>query len=462
MIDFSPLLLADKGQPATRLILVDKKGFEAWLKAQPERLRHVAAAQGFKGDANQLAIMPGEKSDWSALLGVGDMAELGPWCLARAAEALPEGTYRLEGQAPGAAMLGWLLGQYRFDRYKADQSHKGPRVLLTGEPARIEETLSIAAATALVRDLVNTPAQDLGPRELGEAVLDTCKPFSATSSETSGARLEAQFPLIHAVGRAAAPDCAPRLVEVEWGDPRHPRVAIVGKGVCFDSGGLDIKPAAGMRLMKKDMGGAAHALALAFLVMKNRLPVRLHLLVPAVENAISGNAFRPGDVIKSRKGLTVEIGNTDAEGRLILADALTKAAEASPELILDFATLTGAARVALGPDLPALFANDEAVAEALLSAGTAVSDPVWRMPLWKQYGEMLASDIADLGNVSEQPMAGAVTAALFLQKFVPEETPWAHFDTFAWRSSATPGRAKGGEALGLRAAWHMLKARYGS
>jgi leucyl aminopeptidase len=250
------------------------------------------------------------------------------------------------------------------------------------------------------------------------------------------------------------------LIEVEYGDQRHPRLAIVGKGVCFDSGGLDIKPSSGMRLMKKDMGGAAHALALARLVMKARLPVRLHLLIPAVENAVSGGAFRPGDILRSRKGLTVEIGNTDAEGRLILGDALARAAEAEPELILDFATLTGAARVALGPDLPALFASDDALGEALLAAGSEVADPVWRMPLWTPYEEMLASDVADIGNASDAPMAGAVTAALFLRKFVPEGTPWAHLDTFAWRGSARPGRPKGGDALGLRAAWSMLTTRY--
>ncbi|HLL31991.1 MAG TPA: leucyl aminopeptidase family protein, partial [Allosphingosinicella sp.] len=243
-------------------------------------------------------------------------------------------------------------------------------------------------------------------------------------------------------------------------DRRNPRIALVGKGVCFDSGGLDIKPSSGMRLMKKDMGGAAHALALARLVMKSRLPVRLHLLIPAVENSVSGAAFRPGDVLRSRKGLTVEIGNTDAEGRLILGDALTKAAEGEPELILDFATLTGAARVALGPDLPALFANDDALADSLLAGGRAVADPVWRMPLWGPYEEMLASDIADIGNASDAPMAGAVTAALFLQKFVPDGVPWAHLDTYAWRGSAKPGRPKGGDAFGLRAAWSALASRY--
>jgi len=262
------------------------------------------------------------------------------------------------------------------------------------------------------------------------------------------------------VGRAATSDRAPRLLELTWGNPRHPRVAVIGKGVCFDSGGLDIKPSSAMRLMKKDMGGAAHALALAALAMKQQLPIRLHLLIPAVENAVSGAAFRPGDILRSRKGLSVEVGNTDAEGRLVLGDALTRAGEERPDFILDFATLTGAARVALGADLPALFANDDGVAERLVALGDAVSDPMWRMPLWPGYDEMLASDIADLGNVSDAPMAGAVIAALFLERFVPEGTAWAHIDTYAWRPAAKPGRPKGGDALGLRAAWQLLKERY--
>jgi leucyl aminopeptidase len=266
--------------------------------------------------------------------------------------------------------------------------------------------------------------------------------------------------MIHAVGAAATKERAPRLIEFEWGRPDHPKIAVIGKGVCFDTGGLDIKASAGMRLMKKDMGGAAHALALAQLIMAARLPVRLHVLVPAVENSVSAAAARPGDVLRSRKGLSVEIGNTDAEGRLILADALTRAGELEPGLIVDFATLTGAARVALGPDLPALFANDDALAADLLAAGSAVNDPLWRMPLWQPYEELFASDIADIANAGDSPFAGAVTAALFLQKFVAAGTPWAHLDTFAWRSAAKPGRPKGGEALGLRAAWAMLKVRY--
>jgi leucyl aminopeptidase len=461
MTEISDLLQPDKGQAATALHLVDKHCFDAWLQAQPQRIRQAATAQGFKGEGYQLAVLPGDKDGWSAVLGVANVDELSPWCLAKAAETLPEGQYRLEGRGPGPAALGWLLGQYRFDRYRKEQTPKGPRVLLTGEPAAISGHVRLAEATNLVRDLVNTPAGDMGPAELEESARALAKECGARLIVTAGKALENGYPMVDAVGRAASPDRAPRLIEIEYGDTRHPRIAIVGKGVCFDSGGLDIKPASGMRLMKKDMGGAAHALALAGLVMRERLPVRLHLLIPAVENAISGNAFRPGDILRSRKGLSVEIGNTDAEGRLILGDALARAGEDEPELILDFATLTGAARVALGPDLPPLFANDDALAQAFLASGEAVSDPLWRMPLWPHYEEMLASDVADIGNAAEGGMAGAVTAALFLQKFVPEDIAWAHVDTFAWRPSAKPGRPKGGDALGLRAAWHMLSARYG-
>jgi leucyl aminopeptidase len=460
MTDLKSLLKPDQGQRATALQLVDKKGFETWLKAQPARLRHAAEAQGFKGEGFQLAILPGERDEWSAVLGVADVGDLSPWCLAKAAESLPEGSYRVAGRGPGPAMLGWLLGQYRFDRYRKEAKCAGPRVLLTDEPARIDETVLIAESTFLVRDLVNVPASDLGPAQLEAAVAALAGECGAKLAVTVGKALEAGYPMIAAVGAAAAPGREPRLIEFEHGDRRHPRLAIVGKGVCFDSGGLDLKPSSGMRLMKKDMGGAAHALALARLIVRTRLPVRLHLLIPAVENAVSAAAFRPGDILRSRKGLTVEVGNTDAEGRLILGDALARAAEAEPELILDFATLTGAARVALGPDLPALFANDDILADDLLAAGVAVADPLWRMPLWKHYEEMLASDVADLGNMADAPLAGAVTAALFLQKFVPEGTPWAHLDTFAWRPAAKPGRPRGGDALGLRAAWDLLKKRY--
>ena len=357
-------------------------------------------------------------------------------------------------------MLGWLSAQYRFDRYKRDGKPTGPRILLTADVARIAPTVGLAEATALVRDLVNTPAADMGPGDLEHEAKRIAKAHGATVTVTKGHDLETGYPMIHAVGLAAAKEHAPRLIEIEWGNPANPRIAIVGKGVTFDSGGLDIKPSSGMRLMKKDMGGAAHALALAQLVMANRLPVRLHMLIPAVENAISGNAFRPGDILTSRNGLTVEIANTDAEGRLVLADALTRASELEPTLIVDFATLTGAARVALGPDLPAMFSNDDALAESLLDAGLKADDPVWHMPLHSGYSDMLKSDVADLNNSPDGGFAGAITAALFLQKFVPPATPWLHLDTFSWRPSSKPGRPNGGDALGLRAVWAMLIARF--
>jgi leucyl aminopeptidase len=461
MTDLAALLQPDKGQPAFALHLVDKKGFEAWLAAQPERARSAVGVQDFRAEGYQFALLPGDRAgEWSAALGVANVNDPSVWCLSKAADLLPEGTYRVADRSAGPAILGWLLGQYNFGRYKQDKAPKGPRILLTDAPARIDETVAIAEATFLVRDLVNTPAADLGPQELEDSAAALAAEYGGALTVTRGEALEQGFPMVAAVGRAALAERAPRMIELAWGDQRHPKLAIVGKGVCFDSGGLDIKGAEGMRLMKKDMGGAAHAFALARLVMGARLPVRLHLLVPAVENAISGAAFRPGDVLKSRKGLTVEIGNTDAEGRLILGDALARAGEESPELIVDFATLTGAARVALGPDLPATFVNDDALAAELMAAGEAVSDPLWRMPLWKHYGEMLSSDIADIGNVGEGAMAGSVTAALFLQKFVPEGIAWAHLDTFAWRAKPRPGRPKGGDALGLRAVFEVLKSRF--
>ena len=460
MTDFARLLEPDRGQPARTIHVIHPESWTDWLAAQPPRVRATIAAHKLTGKAGNKAILPGEVAeDWSALL-VCDEAETSPWRIASQAAILPEGAYRLASGEPGAAMLGWCLAQHTFTRYRKDESPQGPRVLLTGEPGRIDETMRVAEATARVRDLVDTPAADLGPAELESEVAALAQAHGATLTVTKGRELESGYPMIHAVGQAAAKGREPRLIELEWGNPAHPRIAIIGKGVVFDSGGLDIKPSSGMRLMKKDMGGAAHAVALAGLVMQARLPVRLHLLIPAVENAIAGNAFRPGDVLASRKGLTVENTNTDAEGRLILGDALTKAAEGNPELILDFATLTGAARVALGPDLPPLFTDDEALAADLLAAGIAEHDPLWRLPLWSGYDEMLKSDIADLINAPDGGFAGATTAALFLRRFVPNGIAWAHLDVFAWRPTAKPGRPKGGDALGLRAAWRVLRERY--
>ena len=464
MTDFASLLRPDRGEPAHLVHLVDKASAADWLARQPAPRRAVLEAMRFDGKgAHRFAILPAVDGGFEVVAAVASRDGLTPWCLARLGEALPAGTYRLSDQAPGAAALGWLLGQHRFDRYRTTpEPGAGPRILLTTEVAAIDRIIAEAQATALVRDLVDTPASDLGPAELEAAVRALGDESGATVEVTHGDKLDTGFPMIAAVGRGATRDRAPRLIELTWGRATDPRLAIIGKGVCFDSGGLDIKPASGMRLMKKDMGGAAHALALAQLIIARRLPVRVHLLIPAVENSVSAAAFRPGDVIGSRRGLKVEIDNTDAEGRLVLGDALTRAGEESPELIIDFATLTGAARIALGPDLPALFVNDDALAGQLLAAANDSADPLWRMPLWDDYDDMLKSSLADLANSADSPMGGALTAALFLRRFVPEGVEWAHLDTFAWRASSRPGRPKGGDALGLRAVLTALEARFGA
>ena len=465
MTDFASLLQPDRGGPAHAIHLVDKGSFADWAKNQSAARRALLAAARFEGKTGfQFLILPGMRDDdWEVVSTVANVAELSPWCLAKLGEALPEGRYRLADGDPGPAMLGWMLGQHRFNDYKTKSDpERGARVLLTQEAVDIDQMVRLAEATALVRDLVDTPAADMGPADLEATARALAKDHGAKVEVTSGDALATGYPMIAAVGQGAASDRAPRLIELRWGKDSAPRFAIVGKGVCFDSGGLDLKPASGMRLMKKDMGGAAHALALAKLVMGAKLPVRLHLLVPAVENSVSAASYRPGDVLSSRKGLKVEIDNTDAEGRLVLGDALAKAGEDEPELMIDFATLTGAARVALGPDLPATFVNDDELAASIEAAAKQVSDPIWRMPLWDGYDEMLKSDLADLSNAADSPMGGAVTAALFLRRFVPKDTPWAHFDTFAWRPSARPGRPKGGEAMGLRAVFAMLQGRYGA
>ena len=461
MTDFDALLTAERGQKARLIHLVDKDSFANWAKKRPADDRALLEAMRFDGKSGfAFALLP-RGSEFEVVSTVKDAAALSPWCLAKLAESLPEGVYKLAEGEPGKATLGWLLGQHELKEYLSkDAPERGARVLVTGEVVGIDAFVRLAAATAMVRDLVNRPAGDLGPAELEQEVRSLAADSGAQVRVTSGKDLASGFPLIAAVGGAASENRAPRLIELEWGRPEDPRVAIVGKGVCFDSGGLDLKPASGMRLMKKDMGGAAHALGLARLIMGEKLPVRLHLLIPAVENAVSAAAYRPGDIIKSRKGIFVEIDNTDAEGRLILADALTLAAEKEAEVIIDFATLTGAARVALGPDLPAFFASDDGLASEGLGAADGAEDPLWRMPLWDAYDEMLKSDIADVANASSSPMAGCITAALFLKRFVPETTPWAHLDTYAWRDAAKPGRPKGGDALGMRAIFALLQARY--
>ncbi|OOG50896.1 leucyl aminopeptidase family protein [Rhodanobacter sp. C01] len=374
--------------------------------------------------------------------------------------SLPDASYHLAAEGVLAdtaqAALGWALGAYQFIRYR--QPKRAPARLAVSA-AELQQLAPLVQATGQVRDLVNTPTEDMGPQQLAHAIKQLGKTHKAKVREWVGDELlKANFPTIHAVGRAS--HRAPRLVELNWGKASHPKLVVIGKGVCFDTGGLDLKSSDGMRWMKKDMGGAAHAIALAGLIMQAKLPVRLTLLVPAVENAVAGNAMRPGEVITTRAGHTVEIDNTDAEGRLVLCDALAYGAEQQPELIVDFATLTGAARVALGPDLPALFTNDETVAATALAAGHAVNDPLWRLPLWRPYRRMLDSYLADFANAGPSRHAGAITAALYLERFVPDGTPWLHLDTYAWNDSDRPGRPRGGEAMGLRALFAFLQQRY--
>jgi len=461
MIDLSHCIAPENDAQAHEIGLVTEAGLDDWLKQQPERHRVLLEAQSFTGKPNKFAILPGDSAtDWSVVAGVKDADALTPWCLAKLAAELPSGSYRLSSAfKPGAAILGWCLGQHIFDRYKSDDNKKNSKILMTSQWAEAQAYLSEAEATAMVRDLVNTPAEDMGPEALEQQAAALAEIYDGECTIVRGDNLAQDYPLIHAVGRAASRAHAPRLVELKWGKEDHPKLAVIGKGVSFDSGGLDIKSAVGMRLMKKDMGGAAHALALSSLIMRHKLPVRLHMLIPAVENAIAGNSFRPGDIIKSRKGDTVEIGNTDAEGRLVLADAITKACESEPEILIDFATLTGAARIALGPDLPAMFANRDVIGRSLSDLSRQINDPVWQMPLWQPYEDMLSSPVADTNNIGGA-FAGAVTAALFLKRYVTPATDWIHLDTFAWRPTARAGQPVGGEALGLRASWRYLQQRF--
>jgi leucyl aminopeptidase len=394
------------------------------------------------------------------LVGLAGPEERGfdPFAVGRLAPLLPKGSNRLAGHwaSPELAALGWALSAYRFTRYKK-AANDGP-VLCVPEDADRAGLERIVAAVTLARDLVNTPANDLGPDALEAAVTTLAARHGAEVRVIRGDALRTEFPLIHAVGQAAAEP--PRLVDVTWGAMENPKVTLVGKGVTFDTGGLDIKPESAMGLMKKDMGGAATAVALAQMIMDADLPVRLRLLVPIVENAISASSFRPGDVYRSRKGLSVEIGNTDAEGRLILADALALACEEKPAHLFDFATLTGAARVALGPDLPPFYTDDEDLAAAIAAASRTVPDPVWRMPLWAPYDALLDGKIADLNNISGGPFAGSVTAALFLRRFVEPGIAWAHFDIYGWNPTTKPGRPEGGETQTARLLFHLLDQRY--
>lgn len=424
--------------------------------AAPGALIELARLNDFNGEAG--AVLAGREG---VLLGVGDASD--PFISAAASEKLPEGDYffATEDQGPGAALaaLGWLFGGYRFDRYK---KIKAPAArLIVARTVDLVRVQRMAEAVGLVRDLVNTPASDMLPAALEDEARRIASRYGADVETTVGDDLLGKgFPMIHAVGRASG--AAPRLIDVIWGRADAPKLTIIGKGVCFDSGGLDIKPSANMATMKKDMGGAAHALALGQMVMDAGVNVRLRIIIPAVENAISGAAYRPGDVLKSRKGLTVEIGNTDAEGRLVLGDALALAGEERPDLLITLATLTGAARVALGPDLAPYYTDDVSLAADIESAAAEAADPVWRLPLFKSYESMLSSPIADLNNSPNNTFAGSIAAALFLKRFAPENASWAHFDIFAWRPKAAPGRPIGGEAQAIRALMLVIARRFGA
>jgi leucyl aminopeptidase len=450
--------LASTATAAIPLHAVTARDARAWLAR--DKQRKVLAASGFTGAAGQLMPLSNAKGAIRAwVLGLGEGKDA--FALALAAEKLPAGIYRL-GEVPdfcrGAqAALAWMLGGYVFDRYKK-KTRPAPRLVIP-QGVNGAEVSRIAKHLFLARDLINTPANDMGPAELEAAVRVLARAYDAKVSVAGGAALTKNYPLVAAVG-AGSPR-APRLIELVWGRPNAPRVTLVGKGVCFDSGGLDIKPSAGMLTMKKDMGGAATALAVAGMAMGARLDMRLRLLIPAVENSVSGTAMRPGDVFKSRKGLTVEIGNTDAEGRLILADALADADDEKPDLLIDIATLTGAARAATGMEVPPFFTDDEKLAGDLMRLGTEVQDPLWRLPLWRGYEDTLASRVADLNNNPNYGFAGAITAALFLNRFVEKAKSWVHLDIPAWIDRPKPGRPIGGEANAARALYALLKERYG-
>ena len=461
-----PAILIDSnaGGAAVPITAVSPQTLSETAAKFDPRVRAWLSATGFLASPGSIALLPDDGGGLDGvLLGLGEKGAAGadPLIAGVLGAGLPAGTYRLvDGFGdPAIAALAVLLGGYRFGDQRKSEASEIRLVLPDGVDG--DDLRRVVNAIYIARDLINTPANQLGPAELAAATEKTSKEHDADFAVIVGDALIAEgFPLIHAVGAAAAPGREPRLIDLIWGDPAAPKVTLVGKGVCFDTGGLDIKPSSGMLLMKKDMGGAANALALASMIMGAGLPVRLRLLIPAVENSISAAAFRPGDVLESRRGLSVEIGNTDAEGRLVLADALALASDEDPDLLLDFATLTGAARVALGPDLPAVFTPDDALAEALSLSAEAVADPVWRLPLWSPYAAMIDSKVADINNAGKGGFAGSITAALFLSRFVGDGIPWLHADIYGWRPKAAPAGPEGGEAQTIRAVFDLLKRRY--
>ncbi len=461
------LLIA--ASPETRpLWLVTENGLQDWLEQQPAALAAWARANAFQAERGRVLAFPATDGTVAgAVVGLGPLRsadDIKLWHAAGLTERLPARAYHLQTALPPHAathfVLGWLVGAYRLSRYRPASATAHRASLAPPPGADIRYAEAAAAATAFARDLINTPANDLGPEELAAAAVDVAARFGARASVLVGEELRAhEYPLVYAVG-AGSPRL-PRLIDLRWGDKDAPRVTLVGKGVCFDTGGLDLKPSAGMLLMKKDMGGAACVLGLAQMLMQLEAPVRLRVLIPAVENSIDGSAYRPGDILRSRKGLTVEIGNTDAEGRLVLADALAEADSERPELLIDLATLTGAARVALGPELPAAFGTDEQLLSELRRHGEEEADPVWPLPLWAGYEEDLASKVADLSNVAAAPFAGSIMGALFLKRFVTVAPKWLHLDLYAWNPKERPGRPVGAEAQCIRSLYRLIRARCG-
>ncbi len=440
---------------------VNKDTFSDWLTSQSGQLANWVKKTGFYAEPGKSLILPPE--DGGKPLGVllGTVGKNDIWSWGEAAEHLASATYSIGGKPNDTdldnATLGWALGSYAFNRYR--QSKKTVSKLAVAASPTLTAISNTAQAVYLTRDLINTPASDMGPGELAACAKDTADRFNAVCKVITGNDLlRDNYPMVHAVGRASTR--APRLIDITWGKPDRPKVTLVGKGVCFDTGGLDLKPSSGMLMMKKDMGGAAHALGLGQLIMANRLNIRLRILIPAVENSVSGDAFRPMDVLKTRDGMSVEIGNTDAEGRLILGDALTEASAEKPDIVINFATLTGAARIALGPDLAVMFSNNDTLAKDIEVGADQCDDPVWRLPLWKPYRRFLDSKIADINNAGQSRFAGAITAALFLEEFVGDNIAWAHFDIYGWNPIKRIGRSVGGEAMGLRAVYAMLEKKY--
>lgn len=438
--------------------LINQTDYPAWLSKQTSTVKQWIGSNQFKGDSGTTLVIPDNTGKIHFVLCcVADNKNL--WSVGSLPTLLPEGTYNFDVSDTDYQRYGiaWGLGSYQFDRYK--KPTRKPAQLFLPNSISPDYINNIVESIYLVRDLINTPTDDLGPSELAKAASQLCKDFNAKFQQIVGNHLLTEnYPAIYTVGRAS--DDAPRLLDIRWGKKKHPKVTLVGKGVCFDSGGLDIKPSSAMLLMKKDMAGAAHVLGLGRMIMAAELPIQLRILIPAVENVISGNAYRPGDIIKMRKGLTVEVLNTDAEGRLVLADALTEAASEKPDMIIDLSTLTGAARVALGTELPGFFTNQDSIAHDIIQHGHQEYDPVWRLPLFMDYMDQLKSSIADLNNSPLEPYGGAIMAALFLKQFVPDDIPWVHFDMMAWNLKPKPGRPQGGEAMALRALFSFLLNKY--